>query len=200
MVEGGGRWPADAQTRLMGMSTGEWSEYLSTELGLPMSADRVAALVIDRMAAAYADRVPVLQNADAVVRELAGRWPLGLASSSPRRLIDTVLDAMGWREHFQVTVSTEEVARGKPAPDVYLAAAKGLGAAPSDCVAIEDSTNGLRAAAAAGLMVIAIPDPSYPPANDALAAAALTVSNLGELTVEAVERLGNGQPQHEETP
>jgi beta-phosphoglucomutase-like phosphatase (HAD superfamily) len=120
---------------------------------------------------------------------MAGRWPLGLASSAPRSLIETVLDASGLRAKFAATVSTEEVARGKPAPDGYLTAASRLGVAPQACAAVEDSSNGLRSAAAAGCQVIAVPHKKYPPAPDALGKARLVLGGLDELTAEAVGSL-----------
>lgn len=189
VVEYGGRWPADAQTRLMGMSTPEWARYLGTELGVRLPPGDIASAVIDRMAAAYAEQVPVLPGADAAVRRMATRWPLGLASSSPRRLIDTVLAVTGWGRLFATSLSTEQVPHGKPAPDVYRTVLARLAVPPERCVAVEDASNGLRAAAAAGLRVVAVPDPRYPPAADALAAVALVLPDLAGLTVAAVQQL-----------
>jgi HAD superfamily hydrolase (TIGR01509 family) len=123
------------------------------------------------------------------VRGLAARWPLGLASSSPPALIGTVLDAASLRASFVTAISTEQVARGKPAPDIYLAVTDQLGHRPERCAAVEDSTNGLRSAAAAGLRVIAIPHPRYPPDPDALGAAALVLTGLAELTPSTVSTL-----------
>jgi HAD superfamily hydrolase (TIGR01509 family) len=186
--ERGGHWPADAQTRLLGMSTAEWANYLSEDLGVDLPADEVADVVIDRMAASYADSLPLMPDADDALRRLSVRWPLGLASSSPRRLIDSVLAAAGWGELFDATVSTDEVGRGKPAPDVYLEAARRLGRMASACAAVEDSSNGMRSAAAAGTLVIAIPRPQYTPAPDALKHAALILTSLADLTVPAIEK------------
>jgi beta-phosphoglucomutase-like phosphatase (HAD superfamily) len=124
------------------------------------------------------------------VLALAGRWPLGLASSSNREIIDRFLELSGLGESFAVDLSSEEVGRGKPAPDVYLKAAAALGVEPSRCVAVEDSANGLRAAAAAGMPVIAVPNPHYPPPDEALALAAATVAGVGAVTPELVERVG----------
>src|SRR6266581_6270723 len=111
------------------------------------------------------------------------------AGSAPAVLIETVLESSGLRPCFQVTMSTEQVARGKPAPDIYLAVAARLGCSPPDCAAVEDSSNGLRSAAAAGLRVIAIPHPQYPPDPDALAAASLVLPTLADLTADAVGAL-----------
>jgi HAD superfamily hydrolase (TIGR01509 family) len=149
----------------------------------------VAALVVDRMAARYRERIPFLPGAVDAVHRLAARWPLGLASSAPAVLIETVLQAAGLRSYFKVTMSTEQVPHGKPAPDIYLTVTARLGVPPSSSAAVEDSSNGLRSAAAAGLHVIAIPHPKYPPDPDALALASLALSDLDGLTPAAVEAL-----------
>src|SRR2546421_5182029 len=140
----GGRWQSDSQQRLMGMSTYEWARYLSEELGVDRGPDQVATDVVNEMIVAH---LPLIPSADAVVRRLGEHWRLGLASSSPRRLIKAALAAAGLGGAFAVTLSTEEVPRGKPAPDVYLAVASSLGVDPARCVAIEDSSNGVRSAA-----------------------------------------------------
>ncbi len=186
----GGTWQADTQRRLMGMSTGEWSRYLSGELGVDRTAEQVATEVVEEMTRRYAERVPLIDGADDVVRRLAGRWPLGLASSSPTRLIAAALAATGLTDVFGATLSTEETAHGKPAPDVYLAVAARLGVDPARCVALEDSSNGVRSAAAAGMTVVAVPHGAYPLDPDAERLAAVVVGSIGELTPEAVAALG----------
>jgi len=190
VAERGGHWAPDAQRRLMGMSTPEWARYLSQDLGVGLPPDQVAAMVIDRMAARYREQLPLMPGAVEAVQRLAARWPLGLASSAPAVLIDTVLEAAGLRPYFQVTMSTEQVPHGKPAPDIYLAVTSRLGVEPARCAAVEDSSNGLRSAAAAGMRVIAIPHPRYPPDPDALAVASLVLPTLAELTPDAVSALG----------
>jgi len=185
-----GRWPDDAQDRMMGMSTAEWSAYLSADFGLRLPAPRVAELVIAAMAAEYQAHLPLLPGAVDAVRELSARYLLAVASSAPRSLIEAVLDASGLRPAFAAAVSSEEVDRGKPAPDVYLEATARLGVPASACAAVEDSSNGLRSASAAGMRVIAIPHPRYPPDPDALAAASLVLPTLAELTPDAVSALG----------
>jgi HAD superfamily hydrolase (TIGR01509 family) len=190
VTERGGHWAADAQRRLMGMSTPEWARYLSEDLGVGLPPGEVAALVTERMAARYREHIPLLPGAADAVRRLAARWPLGLASSAPAVLIETVLQAAGLRPDFQVTMSTEQVPHGKPAPDIYLAVAGHLGVEPSDAAAVEDSSNGLRSAAAAGLHVIAIPRPEFPPDPDALAQTSLVLPGLDGLTPDAVAALG----------
>jgi len=189
VAERGGHWKPEAQRRLMGMSTGEWARYLSEDLDVGLPPETVARLVIERMAARYTDRLPLMPGAVEAVRRLAADWPLGLASSSPPSLIDTVLDAASLRACFAAVMSTEQVARGKPAPDIYLAVAGQLGRPPHRCAAVEDSSNGLRSAAAAGLRVIAIPHPKYPPDPDALGQAAAVLPGLAELTPEVVAGL-----------
>jgi HAD superfamily hydrolase (TIGR01509 family) len=183
----GGRWPADATTAMQGMSTPEWAAYLAGLAG--GSPEELAAQVVRAMADRYREHVPLLPGAVDAVRALAGRWPLAVASSSPPELIEVVLAAAGVADRFRVTVSSEEVARGKPAPDVYLAAAERLGVDPTHCVAIEDSANGLRSAAAAGMTVVAVPNPHFPPPADALALARVTVGTPAGLTRELVDQL-----------
>jgi HAD superfamily hydrolase (TIGR01509 family) len=185
----GGRWPDDAQQRLMGMSTQEWARYLSEDLGIGLPPDQVARLVIRAMAGQYQHHLPLLPGAVDAARRMAERWPVGLASSSPPALIHTVLATAGIAPLFKAAVSTEEVARGKPAPDVYLTVAARLGVAPERAAAVEDSSNGLRSAAAAGLHVIAVPRPEYPPAADALAHAQAELGTLDELTADLVAGL-----------
>jgi HAD superfamily hydrolase (TIGR01509 family) len=186
VAERGGHWSPDAQRRIMGMSTPEWARYLSEDLGVGLPPDQVATMVVDRMAARYAEHVPLMDGAVDAVHRIAARWPLGVASSAPAVLIQTVLKAADLRSCFSVVMSTEQVAHGKPAPDIYLAVAAELGVPPGDCAAVEDSSNGLRSAAAAGLRVVAIPQPQYPPDPDALAKTSLVLPGLAALTVDAV--------------
>ncbi|WP_030170585.1 HAD family hydrolase [Spirillospora albida] len=187
--ERGGRWLPDTQERLMGMSTAEWAGHLASDLIGGVTAEEVAYEVIDRMSQRYARDLPLLPGAREAVRRMADHRPLGLSSSSPRALIDLVLARLGLDALFRVTVSTEEVESGKPAPDGYLAVAAQMEVAPEQCLAIEDSANGLRSAHAAGMAVIAVPRPAHPPAEDALALADHMADNLDELTAELVERV-----------
>jgi HAD superfamily hydrolase (TIGR01509 family) len=196
VAERGGTWLPDSQSRLMGMSTPEWASYLSDDLGVGLAPDRVAADVIQRMAKAYEENLPLMPGAVDAVQRLGVRWPLGLASSSPRLLIDRVLAAAGLDAVFRVTASTEEVGRGKPAPDVYLTVAAGLGVPATRCAAIEDSSNGVRSAHAAGAMVLAVPHPRYPLAPDARAAVWLILDDLSALTEEALVGGTAGGPSH----
>jgi HAD superfamily hydrolase (TIGR01509 family) len=187
--ENGGHWHEGAQREMMGMSSVEWSRYVRDRLGVEMDPERISQEVADRVAGLYREHLPLLPGAVESVRELAAEWPLGLASSSNRHVIDLVLEEAGIAADFRATVSSEEVGAGKPAPDVYLEAARRLGADPSACVAIEDSTNGIRSAHAAEMAVIAVPNEDFPPDPDALALAALALDSLEELTPEQVEGL-----------
>jgi HAD superfamily hydrolase (TIGR01509 family) len=184
--EVGAAWPAEAQHAMMGMNTAEWTGYMRDAVGIPWSAQEIGREVERRLTDRYRDALPLIPGAVEAVRGLAAVLPLGLASSSTRGLIDAVLDAAGLAGCFTVTVSSEEVARGKPAPDVYLRALEELGVAPSAAAAIEDSAAGLRAAAAAGMRVVAIPNPHYPPADDALALADIVLGTIAELRPETL--------------
>jgi HAD superfamily hydrolase (TIGR01509 family) len=185
--ERGGRWHEQAQADMMGMSSTEWSRYMVEELGLSESPQELNRIVVERMQERYRERLPVVEGAVDAVRRLATRWPLGLASSSNRPLIDLALELMDVADLFRATVSSEEVAGGKPAPDVYLEAARRVGVRPENVVAIEDSANGIRSGRAAGMRVIAIPNPHFPPPEDVLVQADLVLETLAELTPDAVE-------------
>ncbi|HEY3188351.1 MAG TPA: HAD family phosphatase [Solirubrobacteraceae bacterium] len=187
--ESGGRWSEEAPRAMMGMSAPEWSAYLRDDLGVPMDAEAINRAVVRRMEEGYRRGLPLLPGAGRAVTALAARWPLGLASSSNREIIDLFLDLGGFREAFAAVVSSEEVAAGKPAPDVFVETAGRLGVDPGRCVAVEDSSNGLRAAAAARMVVIAVPNPHYPPDREALSLAAATVPVPGDVTPELVERV-----------
>jgi HAD superfamily hydrolase (TIGR01509 family) len=184
--ENGGRWHTDAQRDMMGMSSVEWSAYVRDRLGVDMDPDRISTAVANRVAERYRERLPLLPGAVESVRSLAAEWPLGLASSSNRHVIDLVLDLAGIAGEFQATVSSEEVGGGKPAPDVYLETAKRLGVEPTSCVAIEDSTNGLRSAHTAEMTVIAVPNRDFPPEPDALELADAELESLERLTPDRV--------------
>ncbi|HST26610.1 MAG TPA: HAD family phosphatase [Gaiellaceae bacterium] len=192
VVERGGRYDEAAQRAMMGMSAPEWSRFLAEDLGVPGTPEEISADVVRLMEARYRDELPLIPGAREAVQRLAKRWPLGLASSSNRPLIDAALDLAGLDRFFTATVSSEEVPRGKPAPDVYLEAARRLGVAPERCAAVEDSHSGIRSAEAAGMRVVAIPNPSFPPDPEALAIADLELDSIAGLTVEAIESLAAG--------
>jgi HAD superfamily hydrolase (TIGR01509 family) len=182
----GGTWKESATTDMLGMSSPEWSRYVAEQLQVDLTPDEVNATVLEAMLAKYREALPLLPGAREAVRRMADAFPIALATSSNREVIDLVLEGMGVTDRFRATVSSEEVARGKPAPDVYLEAARRLGVDPRTAAAIEDSANGLRSAHAAGMRVVAIPNPHFPPAQDALALAGVTLPDLDALTPEAV--------------
>lgn len=186
VAETGGTWTDEATHAMLGMSSKEWPVYVRDALRVPLSADEINAEVVRRMRAHYDAALPLLPGAREAVARLAGAFPLGLASSSNRELIDLVLDAAGLAQHFAATVSSEEVAAGKPSPDVYLECVARLDVDATGCVAIEDSTNGILSAATAGLAVIALPNSQFPPARGAIARAADLITSLDDLTVERV--------------
>ncbi len=185
--EAGGRWRDGATEEMMGMSAPEWSRYLRDELDVPLAPEEIDRQVVARLLASYEQELPLLPGAVAAVKRMRERWPLGLASSSNPEVIEAVLEASGLASCFGVALSSQDVARGKPAPDVYLAAAERLGVEPQHVAAIEDSSNGLRAAGAAGMVVVAIPNQDFPPEQDALEAAAICLDSIDELTVKRLE-------------
>ncbi len=186
--ERGGRWRPDAQRAMMGMSSPEWSRYMHDVIGVPDPPDRISEEVVERLAELYRRRLPLVDGAIEAVRRIGARWPLGIASSSNRPLIDLFLELTGTQELFRATVSSEEVAHGKPAPDVYLEAVARLEVAPEHCAAIEDSENGMRSASSAGMRVVAIPNRVFPPGAEALSLADVVLGSLDELTPETIER------------
>jgi HAD superfamily hydrolase (TIGR01509 family) len=184
--ERGGRYDAEVQRAMMGMSSTEWSRYLHETAGVPDAPEEINAEVVRRMLHAYEEHLPLIDGAADAVHRLAADYPLAVASSSNRPLIDAVLREAQLADCFAATVSSEEVARGKPAPDVYLEAARRLGADATRCAAIEDSHGGIRSAKAAGMRVVAIPNPSYPPDEESLAQADVVLRSLSELTADVV--------------
>ncbi|MDF2703079.1 MAG: HAD-superfamily hydrolase subfamily variant 3 [Rubrobacteraceae bacterium] len=185
--ERGGGWHEGAQQDMMGMSSVEWSRYMHERLGLKDLPEEISAEVVRRLQATYREELPLIDGATEAVGRLAGRWPLGLASSSNREIIDLVLELSGLDQYFEATVSSEEVQRGKPSPDVYLEAARRLGADPAGSAAVEDSRSGILSASAAGMRVVAIPNKRFPPDEEALAAADVIIPSINELTPDAVE-------------
>jgi len=193
--EWGGRWQEEATRAMLGMSAPEWSAYMRDELAIERAAEEIDAEVVRRLLDGYRERLPLLPGALEAVERLAARWPLGLASSSNLEVIEVVMEAGGFARHFRTWVSSEEVARGKPAPDVFLEAARRLGAEPAACAAIEDSKNGIHAARAAGMAVVALPNHEFPPGEDALAAADRVLGSLEQLTAETIAGISRTVPR-----
>jgi HAD superfamily hydrolase (TIGR01509 family) len=183
----GGRYDEQVQRSMMGMSAPEWSRFLHEEAGVPDEPDEINRDVVELMLEAYRRGLPLLPGAADAVRRTAASFPLGLASSSNREVFEAVLELAGLTHCFRATVSSEEVERGKPAPDVYLEAAQRLAIEPERCAAVEDSHAGIRSAKAAGMRVVAIPNATYPPDEEALGLADEVVESLDDLTPERIE-------------
>jgi HAD superfamily hydrolase (TIGR01509 family) len=175
-------WPGDATDAMMGMSSKEWLRYMHDEVGVPDPPDEINREVLEWVEKRYRDDLPWIDGAREAVRRVGKDYPLGLATSSNREIIDIVVEVGGFEDLFAVTVSSEEVERGKPAPDVYLEATSRMGVDPHRTAAVEDSTNGLLAARAAGMRVIAIPNDAHPPAEKGLDAADVVLDSIDDLT------------------
>ena len=185
--ERGGRYDEEVQRAMMGMSAPEWSRFLHEEAGVADEPDAINRDVVRRMLEAYRRELPLLPGAQEAVRRLAEAFPLALASSSNREVFEEALELAGITDCFAATVSSEEVARGKPAPDVYVEAARRLGVGPERCAAVEDSHAGIRSAKSAGMRVVAIPNASYAPDEEALALADVVLESLDQLTPGSIE-------------
>jgi HAD superfamily hydrolase (TIGR01509 family) len=179
-------WPDDATDAMMGMSSKEWSSYMHDEVGVPEPPEEINRRVLEWVEKRYREDLPWIDGAREAVRRIGAEFPLGLATSSNREIIDIVVEVGGFEDLLKVTVSSEEVERGKPAPDVYLEATRRMGVDPHKAAAVEDSTNGLLAAKAAGMRVIAIPNDAHPPAEKGLAVADAVLDSIDELTPEVV--------------
>ena len=179
-------WPDGATEAMLGMSSPEWSRYVATELGVPLSPEEISGRVVDHVLRSYDEALPLLPGAEAAVARIAERWPLALASSSNKEVIDHVMTASGWDRVFRAWVSSEEVERGKPAPDVFLEAARRIDVDPGEAAGVEDSHNGILSARAAGLRTVAVPNHEFPPGEEALARAHVVLGGLDELTESVV--------------
>jgi HAD superfamily hydrolase (TIGR01509 family) len=193
--EWGGRWKEEASRAMLGMSAPEWSVYMRDDLALDRAPEEINVAVVERLLEAYRERLPLLPGALEAVQRLAARWPLGLASSSNLEVIEVVMEAGGFAKYLQTWVSSEEVGRGKPAPDVFLEAARRMVVDPAACAAVEDSHNGILAAHAAGMAVIALPNHEFPPGADALAKARCVLESPDELTVATITGLSRTDPR-----
>jgi HAD superfamily hydrolase (TIGR01509 family) len=185
--DSGGRWSESATQDMMGMSSTEWTRYMHEELGVKMSPEEISAAVVERMEGLYRERLPLIPGAREAVERVAAWWPLGLASSANRPVIEMVLELSRLGRFFETTVSSEEVGRGKPAPDVYLEAARRLRAEAALCTAVEDSSSGILSAHAAEMRVVAIPNRTFPPSDLALEAADVVIPSLQELHQEVID-------------
>lgn len=184
-AERGVDWGPDDHRACMGVSTQTWAEYMILRLGLDLPAEEVVARVVGRMRDMYSRGIPYKPGAVRAVQAAAERFPVGLASGSEKSLIAMLVADEPMRGKFSAVVCTDDMPAGKPAPDVYLECARQLGVDPRDCVCLEDSGAGIRSGKAAGMKVIAIPDPRFPPKPDALALADVVLTSLDEFAVEA---------------
>lgn len=187
--EVGGTFTKAATRAMMGMSSPEWSRYMSESLGVLGTPEEINTAIVERMLQRYGESPPLIPGAVDAVRRIGARWPLAIASSSNRELIDVVLRTAGIASLFEAAVSSEEVARGKPAPDVYLEAARRLGVDPRRCAAIEDSHAGIRSAKSGGMFVVAVPNLHFPPDDEAIAQADVVLESIAELRPETVSGL-----------
>jgi HAD superfamily hydrolase (TIGR01509 family) len=188
VAERGGRWKESATRDMLGMSSLEWSRYVRDELAVDMEPEQISAAVVEQLLEGYREELPWLPGAREAVERMAARWPLGLASSSNREVIELFMERSGLENCFRAWVSSEEVGRGKPAPDVFEEAARRVGVEPKSAAAIEDSHNGILAARAAGMTVLAVPNHEFPPDPAVLEQADAVLATLDELTPEAVVR------------
>lgn len=187
----GTSWQSRHTRDVQGMSASEWAAYLTDLIGAGHDPAQTERAVVDGMIdAVAAGRAPLLDGAGELLVDVARYAPVGLATSAPPRLIKAVLDAYDIGHCFTGTVSSSEVERGKPSPDVYLEAAARIGMRSDRCVAVEDSTNGVRAAATASMTVVAVPNSRYPLRADAVSMAFEITENLGQVRRIIWERLG----------
>jgi HAD superfamily hydrolase (TIGR01509 family) len=184
--DAGGTYTSSATRDMMGMSSVEWSRYMADTLGVPGTPEEINAAIVALMLERYGEAPPLIPGAVDAVRRIEARWPLAIASSSNPELIEVVLRAAGLEDAFPVAVSSQEVPRGKPAPDVYLEAARRLGVGAPRCAAVEDSHNGIRSAKAAGMRVLAVPNSHFPPDVEAMRQADVVLGTVAELTAELV--------------
>jgi HAD superfamily hydrolase (TIGR01509 family) len=185
-AERGIEWNQDDHEACMGVSTLAWAKYMIRRLNLDQWPDQVVARIVGTMQALYARQVPYLPGAIEAVDCAARFGPIGLASGSHRSLIDIVTADAPLRGKFQAVVCADEVPVGKPAPDVYLQAARELGVRAANCVCLEDSANGILAGKSAGMKVIAVPDHRLPPSQEILRQADLVLPSLLEFNREVI--------------
>ena len=178
----GGAWRPGAHEAMMGMSSSEWTRYMHEELAVPLGPPEILEAIIDELGALYRAELPLLPGALHAVDAAASVGPLAVASSSPAALIDLVLELAGVLERLAVTLSSEEVSRGKPSPDVFLEACARLGFAPQEVAAVEDSEAGLEAALAAGMRVVAVPSADFPPSAEVLGRVHAVLDTIERLT------------------
>lgn len=189
-AKAGKDWNKDDHKAVMGVSTSEWVGYMISRLELVMSPKAVEQKIVAEMVTLYQRQIPYLPGAAEAVALSAAKYPTGLASGSPRSLIDTVTGDKALKGKFKAILSSDQIEHGKPSPDIYLATAKMLGARPKNCVCLEDSGNGILAGKNAAMKVIAVPDSRFPPGAEKLHAADVVLESLSEFSLEILEKLG----------
>jgi HAD superfamily hydrolase (TIGR01509 family) len=173
----------------MGANSMQWAAHMREHNGVRLSDQEIYDGIIGGLKACYARHLPLIPGAAEAVAAVAGAYRLGVASSSPRELIEYALDLADLRDRFVAVVSSDDVARGKPEPDVYLEACVRLGTVPKRAAAVEDSGSGIQAAYAAGLAVVAVPNPGYPPPAEAMAKAQVVLSSIRQLDPNVIAHL-----------
>lgn len=189
-AEAGVEWNKNDHKAVMGVSTAEWVDYMIERLGLTMAPEVVENHIVDQMVQLYKEQIPFLPGAVETVALSASKYPLGLASGSPKKLIEIVTGDERLQNKFQVIVSADEVAHGKPSPDVYLETAKRMSVDAEGCVCLEDSGNGILAGKNAGMRVIAVPDDRFPPDAEKLRVADVVLQSLTDFSLVTIETLG----------
>jgi HAD superfamily hydrolase (TIGR01509 family) len=190
-------WRPEDELTVKGHNSREWAEAIRRRCSWKRDPQEIVDAVTTRMEDLYRRRLPLLPGATETVQTLAEQYPLGIASSSPAALIEFAMSEAGILDRFSQIVSSDHAGRGKPAPDVFLMAAERLGFPPESCAVFEDSSAGILAARAAKTFVIAVPNPHYPPHDNALGAADLVLGSLLEfrsemLTSRTAEPSGSG--------
>ena len=181
-------WTETDTRAVMGANSHGWARITRERLQLPAESESaIEDDVVRRVVARYSDGPPAIPGAIDAVRRIARNHPVAIASSAHRAVIDAALRATGLAADLPIAVSSDEVEHGKPAPDVYLEAARRLGVSPDSCLVVEDSINGVRAGLAAGMTVVLVPNASVPPDPGAYALAHVVIGALAELDPDAVE-------------
>jgi HAD superfamily hydrolase (TIGR01509 family) len=187
----GKTWTADDQAAVMGANSPGWARIMRDRLALELSEAAIERAIVDGVADRYRrEGAPLIDGAIAAIRRIAATLPVAIASSSHPEVIDEALAATGLGDVFKVVVSSDEVAHGKPAPDVYLEAARRLGIVPAGCLVVEDSYNGVRAGAAAGMFVVLVPNRSVPPLPGTSEIADLVLDRLADLDPGRIDPAG----------
>ena len=180
-------WTAADQAAVMGANSRAWAHTMRVRLDLDLDEGDIEAAIVDAVVDRYRrEGPPEIPGAAEAVHRIAARWPVAVASSAHRAVIDAALVAIGLHEIFGIVVSSDDVSHGKPAPDVYLETARRLGIAPRGCLVVEDSYNGVRAGKAAGMTVVLVPNASVPPAPGTRELADLVLESLADLDPERV--------------